>query len=444
MRTFLSLIAGLSLGMSALTGATAGLRVGAASTELMAEDTMVIAGGIGPWYAHDQEGELRATALVVEKEGGAPVAIVSCDVLAIPRELADAAAADIEETCDIPAANVLIHATHTHHAPSTVHVHEYDREGSFCERLRQGIVQSVIDAKDNLAETTFSFKLGTESTVGINSRLLLGDGTIYWVGPRDDAVRPTGPFDPDLPVLLFRDGDGSLQAMLYGHSSHTIGSLKPGVRSPAFYGMVAQTLEGELGGKIAFLEGASGSTHVADMKPTEAFDRIKKAVLDATAQAEVQEVHRVASLKRPLAFKVRTFDEAAEDRAVSDYCKKRIGPNADGVIQVFRQMREELAPQQGKERTTWVHTIAIGDVAIVGVPSEVFTKLGIDIKSRSPFKHTVIAELSNDWIGYTPDQEAFALGGYQTWTGLHSYAEPGTGERIVDQAVAMLEEVARR
>ena len=35
------------------------------------------------------------------------------------------------------------------------------------------------------------------------------------------------------------------------------------------------------------------------------------------------------------------------------------------------------------------------------------------------------------------------LGGYQVWTGYHSYAEPGTGERIVEEAVAMLNELAK-
>src|SRR5262245_52516707 len=45
----------------------------------------------------------------------------------------------------------------------------------------------------------YSFRLGEESSVGQNSRQLLADGTVYWVGPRDDFVRPTGPFDPDPP-----------------------------------------------------------------------------------------------------------------------------------------------------------------------------------------------------------------------------------------------------
>jgi hypothetical protein len=53
-----------------------------------------------------------------------------------------------------------------------------------------------------------------------------------------------------------------------------------------------------------------------------------------------------------------------------------------------------------------------------------------------------VAELANDWIGYLPNYEGHKLGGYQVWTGLHSYAEPGTGERIADQTVAMLKELA--
>ena len=76
-------------------------------------------------------------------------------------------------------------------------------------------------------------------------------------------------------------------------------------------------------------------------------------------------------------------------------------------------------------------------------PQDFFTRLGREIKDRSPFRHTFVAELANDWIGYLPDIEAHRLGGYQTWTGLHSYAEPGTGERVVEEVVKMLNELAK-
>ena len=104
-------------------------------------------------------------------------------------------------------------------------------------------------------------------------------------------------------------------------------------------------------------------------------------------------------------------------------------------------MRAKLKSQQGQKRETWLQVIGIGDVAIVGVPAEYFTVFGVDIKRRSPFKHTVVVELANDWIGYLPNLEAHELGGYQTWMGLHSYAEEGTGERVADTVVALLKEL---
>lgn len=418
------------------------LRVGAAAAELEARDSMVIAGGIHPRYVKGQEGKLRAVAIVLDKPPFARLAIVACDVLMLTRDLVDPVVAEIESACGIPASNVLVSTTHTHHAPSTIRVHGYQRDEVFSKSVQRGIVKAVTDANARLREAAFQFKLGQEKTVGKNSRLLLSDGSIYWVGPRDDAVRPTGPFDPDLPVLAFRDPAGDHVALIFNHSTHTIGALKPGVRSPAFYGLAAQQLESELGGVVCFLEGASGSTHRLDVSPAEAVKRIKQAVLQTLSQAQPQQFERLAAIKRPFTFKVRTFDEAAEDRAVSEYCRKRSGRDPEPIIAVFRQMRKELAPYRGQERPTWLQVMAIGDVAIVGVPAEFFTKLGMDIKRRSPFKYTSVAELANDWIGYLPDQEAHRLGGYQVWTGLHSYAEPGTGERMVDQAVQMLNELA--
>jgi hypothetical protein len=106
-------------------------------------------------------------------------------------------------------------------------------------------------------------------------------------------------------------------------------------------------------------------------------------------------------------------------------------------------MRKALAPQQGQERSTTLQVILVGDVALVGIPAEYFTGLGMDIKKRSPFPSTFVAELANDWIGYLPDRQAHELGGYQTWAGFHSYAEIGTGERVADEVVKMLEELKR-
>jgi len=272
---------------------------------------------------------------------------------------------------------------------------------------------------------------------------LLADNTIYWIGPRDDAVKPTGPFDPQLPVLAFYGPDDRLRGLLFNHSTHTIGTLRPGVRSPSFYGLAAQELEKDLGATVCFFEGASGSTHnITGVTTGEAIARMKTAVTTALAKADTRPVERITALRRPFTFRVRTFDEAAEDAKVLSYCRKRAPDHADAIVAVFRQMRLELKAEQGRERQTWLQAMLIGNVAIVGVPAEYFTSLGLDIKRHSPVKDTFVAELAGDWIGYLPDREGHELGGYQTWMGHHSYAEPGTGERMADQVVAMLRELA--
>jgi neutral ceramidase len=104
-------------------------------------------------------------------------------------------------------------------------------------------------------------------------------------------------------------------------------------------------------------------------------------------------------------------------------------------------MRKVLAPRQGQERKTWVQAIVLGDIAFVGVPGELFTVLGQEIKRRSPYRYTFVFELANDYVGYVPDAHGFDRGGYQVWTGLHSYLEKGSGEAIVDEATVLLDQV---
>jgi hypothetical protein len=406
---------------------------------------MIIAGGIAPGKATGQEGKLRAVAVVLEKEPFGQLAIVACDILMITRKHLDPVTEQIEKTTGIPAANILINSTHTHHAPSTMVVHGYGLDETFTTRVQKAIVKAVQEAKTNLSkeDCRLFFHLGTEQTVGQNSRMLLSDGMIYWIGARDHFVRPTGPFDPELPVLAFRDSADNLRALIFNHSTHTIGTIQPGVRSPSFYGLAAQQLEPELGGTICFLEGASGSTHNLNLSCDEMTRRIKAAVQDALAQSRPHPVEALAAIKRPFKFRIRNFDEAAEEEAVSRYCRKYAPDYADKIIPVFHDMRKELAPKRGQTQETWLQVLRIGDVAIVGVPAELFTQLGLDIKNRSPFRYTYVAELANDWIGYIPNQEGHKLGGYQCWTGFHSYAEPGTGERIVDEVVNMLKELRK-
>jgi len=424
-----------------------GVKVAAAAAETAADDSMVIGGGIFPWFAHGQEGKLRASAVIAERD--VKICIISCDVLAIQRDILDESCREIESDFGIPFENVLITATHTHYAPTTVTVHGYKRDETFCERVKDAILLAVRAAEEKLksvGKAEMYFWLGNEPTVGQNSRLLLKDNTISWgLGRRvkQEALRPTGPFDPDLPVISFKREDGSLEALLFNHSTHNVETRCRGVRSPGFYGLAAQELEGELGGTVLFLPGASGSTHNLTLSADEMVLRIKNAVKEALSESEPREVLNIVSVKHEFEYKVREFYEEREEEAVSYYCNKRESKPSQ-KIKVFRKMRKELSKHQGGARRSWLQAVLLGDIALIGVPGELFTKLGIQIKRRSPFRHTYIVELANDYIGYIPDKQAFDLGGYQTWTGFHSFVEKGTGEAIVEKAVQMLSDLQPR
>lgn len=415
---------------------------GAAAVALQADDSLVIGGGIGPGKAQGQEGELRASAVVIQAADGSKACLVACDVLMIERDILDRAAQEIATRTGIPLDHILINATHTHHAPTTCTIHGYTREEEFTRQVGRKVVEAAVRAHEALTPVEFRFRLGEESSVGRNSRLELADGTIFWVGPKDDALRPTGPFDPQLPVLAFVRPDGRPEAVLFNHSTHTIGTLGGLVRSPSFYGMAAQELEKERGGTFVFFEGASGSTHNLDLTAREALLRIKDAVARTLDGAEPRPLPRIVGLRKEVPLTIREFDDAADDAAVVAYCTKRMPREwAEKTIGIFRAMRQSLVAKRGLERETWVQAIVVGDIALVGVPGEFFTFLGQEIKRRSPYRHTYVFELANDYVGYLPDARAFDRGGYQVWTGQHSFLAKGAGETIVDEAVGLLKQL---
>ena len=212
-------------------------------------------------------------------------------------------------------------------------------------------------------------------------------GAARWTTP----LRHTGPFDPQLPVLAFRGADQKLRALIYNHSTHTIGTRKPGVRSPSFYGLAAQELETELGCTVSFLEGASGSTHnITGVPVDEAVRRMKKAVSEALAagRAAKRDEAGFASSGPSSSRSARSTSRSKTKRSRAT-AASAWPPAPTASSKCFATCGSKLKGEQGKTRETVLQAIVIGDVAIVGVPAEYFTIFGVDIKRRSPFRNTV-------------------------------------------------------
>jgi hypothetical protein len=93
-----------------------------------------------------------------------------------------------------------------------------------------------------------------------------------------------------------------------------------------------------------------------------------------------------------------------------------------------------------------VMVIRIGNAAFVGLPGEMFTEFGMDIKAKSPCKNTLVMGLTNDERGYFPTRVSFTQGpkgfkpmitGYETTPGTTKY-EIGAGEKLTESAIQQL------
>lgn len=428
------------------------MRVATAAVSI-ADDNMEQLGSTEPIFPRGIEGQFRVCALIVETD--TRVAFVSCDCLTVQAEVAHRASEQIAAAGFVPRDNILICPTHTHHAFATLSVLGLVANSEFVRRIERGIVLAVeeaamrLDAPDpsGALRAELHYGLPQEATVGRNSRILLKDGHIGWWGYKEeDMLRPTGPFDPDMPLLAFRRLDGNWAGFIYGRACHNIGALRSDVNSPGIYSLVAQEFEAQHGAVTLYVPGALGSSHnktcdVSGVPTDEAMVRLLDALEWGLEHTQPIASEPLLSLRRPFTYRIRTFDEAEEDARVASYSRRYLGDSGERNIEVMRGQRAEIAPFQGQERQVFLQVMRLGSVAIVGVPCELFARLGLEIRRRSPFRHTVVFGLVNDDFSYVGDREGMRLGGYQMWVGPHCRGEEGTGEALVDQVVAMLGEL---
>ena len=88
-----------------------------------------------------------------------------------------------------------------------------------------------------------------------------------------------------------------------------------------------------------------------------------------------------------------------------------------------------------------VITMAIGDVAFVFAPYEMFGCHGNYIKDNSPYENTFIVTNVNRPFGYMAASEAFD---YNSYEAAICRFEQGTGEILCDKYLEMLREMATR
>jgi hypothetical protein len=373
----------------------------------------------------------------------------------------------------------MVACSHTHSAPPTTFFAGHPADRAYVARLEESVQDAVQEALANRRPASLRAATTRAEGCTFNRRPVYRDGQVGTHGPAwiDDFVRFEGPADEELQVLFGTDGAGRCVGGIVSFACHPTLTGFDGVYSADYPGALVQELSARHGGSFAFLQGASANLAPTDGRRRDGDTRgvavadglgrrlaadASRALEDARTVADTPGVrHREARVAVPQ--RAVTADQVAGARAFLSEPphddQRAVNQRLYGFNSTFYRdtqavqewfARETIGMWEWQQRaaadrvieTLEVQVVAIGDVAIVGLPVELFTELGLQIKRASPFATTILATQANGWHGYVPTVEAFEHGGYEPRFGYQSRLAPEAAELLVRSALDLLIDAA--
>jgi hypothetical protein len=405
---------------------------------------------------------LTARAIVF-RQGSVQAALVFCDVVSIPREVASRAREEASGRTGIPAGHIAVAATHSHTGPLFHGVlrdkfHERaTRAGGKDESeavdypalLAERVARAVERARDNAVEARLEAGTANEGSISFNRRFHMKDGTVRFnPGPLNpDIVRPAGPIDPEVGILLVRPSAGGQSfAGLTVFALHldTVGGTSYSADYPQFLELGLREAFGPTFVSL-FGTGTCGDINHIDVTRRE---RLKTEVIGRTLARDVSSQADKLSVVAPVRLSVArtvvdtplqqfTADEVGQARRVLDSFEAA----KTSFLETVRVCKVVDLADHYKAETELleVQAFRLGpELAIVTLPGEVFVELGLTIKKGSPFRNTFVIELANACPAYVPTKKAFAEGSYEI---VNSRIAPGGGEKLAEAAIGLLKKL---
>jgi hypothetical protein len=409
---------------------------------------------------------------------------VICDLTGIAADLSFEVRRRASAKTGIPAAHIVVAATHSHTAPDytrDLYLHLGPRakatDGTrYAARLIDGIVESVVRAHETARPATLVAGSARQRTpVSFNRRFVMKDGSVRtWMRlDSPNVVRSAGPIDPEIGLLLTRTADGKQPVSLLSNFAlhlDTVGGTQWSADYPYFIEKAVRESLGEKALSI-FALGCCGDINHADpvAKGRNKTDHIGGS-LGKTISAALRELRPVkqptlrvrhATVRLPL--QSVTPEQVARARPLLLEAKEGKKVDFFDVVTAYKavvldQLRNKEPQGKSADLINWglshrwagvgthlpveVQTIALGDeVGIVCLPGEVFVELGLAIKQASPFRTTLVVELANCVeTMYVPTRAACAGGSYEV---TNSAVQPGSGEMLVEESIRLLREMAQ-
>ncbi|MGE5646514.1 MAG: hypothetical protein ACM336_12055 [Acidobacteriota bacterium] len=350
---------------------------------------------------------------LVFDDGAQKVMFVEGDVMMIRDH--DEFRKRVSAVTGIPAANVLIGDAHNHAAPSPSTQGKFNWEREFAAALEATAKKAVANLQpvrigagdgrsriamnrrrvvpeDSDSEITFdenaqsqSFgKFKTAEPVKIHEF-----GGAMRLGPN-----PGGTIDDAVQLVRIDTEAGRPLAVMIHYACHgtSLGGRNSKV-SGEWMGRMQEYVEKETGAGTMFVQGAAGDINprvVGGLDGNE--DNI--SVTWALGEEIGREVVRVYKTLNPAPAGAK-IELAARD------------------IRLPRAYRELFNDFKKTEVLTPTTAVRIGDLMWVTFPGELFHVIGQRVKAACPASRAFLMGYTNGYIGYFPEQKAFAEGGYE-------------------------------
>ena len=455
------------------------LRIGLAEADITPPTGFPMAGYYHERLATATRDPLKAKAVVFRGELHAGAWVVA-DLTGISRDLCVDVRRQAAAKTGIPIDHIVVSATHSHTAPDYSR-DLYDHVGKtagesprYAAKLIGGLVQAIVDANAAAEPATIAVGSAEQQTpVSFCRRFVMKDGSVRTWQRLDnpEVVRPANPIDPEIGLAVVRSADGKPRGVLSNFALHldTVGGTEWSGDYPYY---IEQALRGQLGPELISLFGTGTCGDINHVDPLAKERNSTEKIGNALAATIGPALEKLQPIESP-AFRVQAATLNLPLQQVSDQQLERAklllpAAKAGEKIEFFDlvmaykavvldQLRNKPPRIQATDHINWglthawagvgealpveVTTMTVGrDLAIVFLPGEVFVDLGLAIKRGSPYRTTLVVELTNcvETV-YIPTRAAYAGGGYEV---TNSTTEPGSGEMLVETALRLLRQSA--
>ncbi len=379
--------------------------------------------------------------------------VLALDLLCIDHEDAEQIRQRIVAETGLAAEAILIAATHTHTGAPAVAAYGHTKDLRYTEMLIEKAADAGIQAYHDRQPVVLSAAVSQTEGRAFNRRFLMKDGS-YKTNPgyHNPLVdRPAGPVDPDLTILMIRKPDGTPLGAVVNYACHL--DVAGGTALSADYpGELSSCLKDAYGDSFVtvFLTGACGNINHVDIhnektRQKDYYRELGRYLAERVLSAEYSEPfadHQLINMgcerftvspRRPDSSQIEQAYRCAHDDAADDA--------AHMYDRFFANELLYVADHPYADETAIVQVFQVGPFTLVGLPGEVFTEFGLDIKKQAHQPYCMIDALSNGNYGYIATREAFPQGGYETKLSTYTRLCPETGYLLVDKAVKIIDRI---